>query len=148
MHAGMQPSSAVAGLKFTVARLPGKLCVPSNPNRPGEIAMAMTTSYTMPEPARSEIDQLAGSTVIEFGTPWCSYCIAAQAPIAQAMDACPDVQHIKVEDGKGLPLGRSFRIKLWPTLIFLRDGREVARLVRPTDAASISRALADLGSTI
>ena len=108
--------------------------------------MAMTTTYTKPEPARSDIDQLAGSAVIEFGTPWCGYCIAAQAPLAEAMDACPDVQHIKVEDGKGQALGRSFRVKLWPTLVFLRDGREVARLVRPADAASISRALAELRS--
>src|SRR5438045_3217826 len=95
-HAGMQPSGVVAGLKFTIARLPGKLCVPSNPNRPGETAMAMTTVYTTPEPARSDIDQLAGSAVIEFGTPWCGYCMDAQAPIAQAMQAYPDVQHIKV----------------------------------------------------
>jgi hypothetical protein len=29
-------------------------------------------------------------------------------------------------------LGRSFKIKLWPTLIFLQDGRELARAVRPT----------------
>ena len=108
--------------------------------------MAMTSTYTKPEPARSAIDQLAGSAVLEFGTSWCGYCMAAQAPIAEAMDAHPDVQHIKVEDGKGQPLGRSFRVKLWPTLVFLRDGREVARLVRPTDAAAISRALAELAS--
>jgi len=108
--------------------------------------MAMTTTYTKPEPARSDIDQLAGTTLIEFGTPWCGYCMAAQAPLAQAMDAYPEVQHIKVEDGKGQALGRSFRVKLWPTLVLLRDGREVARLVRPADAASISRALAELAS--
>lgn len=110
--------------------------------------MAMTTAYTKPEPARAEIDQLAGLAVVEFGTPWCGYCMAAQAPIAQAMDACPDVRHIKVEDGKGQPLGRSFRVKLWPTLVFLRDGREVARLVRPADAAVIARALVDLNNVI
>ena len=108
--------------------------------------MPMTTTYTKPEPARSEIDQLAGTALLEFGTPWCGYCMAAQAPLAQAMDAYPEVRHIKVEDGKGQALGRSFRVKLWPTLVFLRDGREVARLVRPTDAESISRALADLGN--
>ena len=107
--------------------------------------MPMTTTYTKPEPARSDIDQLAGTALLEFGTPWCGYCMAAQAPLAQAMDAYPEVRHIKVEDGKGQALGRSFRVKLWPTLVFLRDGREVARLVRPTDAESISRALADLG---
>ena len=51
------------------------------------------------------------------------------------------MRHIKVEDGSGRPLGRSFRIKLWPTLVFLRDGKEVARLVRPTDADEIEKAL-------
>jgi len=40
-----------------------------------------------------------------------------------------------VEDGPGRPLGRSYRVKLWPTLVFLQDGREVSRLVRPAGAA-------------
>jgi len=35
----------------------------------------------------------------------------------------------------------SFRVKLWPTLIFLRDGLEVDRLVRPTDASGIRKCL-------
>jgi thioredoxin 1 len=108
--------------------------------------MVMTTTYTKPEPARADIDSIKGAAVVEFGTPWCGYCMAAQAPIAQAMEGHADVRHIKVEDGKGLPLGRSFRVKLWPTLVFLRDGREVARLVRPADAESISRALAELAT--
>ena len=54
------------------------------------------------------------------------------------------VRHIKVEDGKGRPLGRSYRVKLWPTLIFLKDGKEVERVVRPTDAHSIRNALAQI----
>jgi thioredoxin 1 len=32
-------------------------------------------------------------------------------------------------------------VKLWPTLVFLRDGKEMARLVRPPDAAAIDAAL-------
>ena len=31
-------------------------------------------------------------------------------------------------DASGRPLGRSFKVKLWPTLVFLRDGREIERL--------------------
>jgi thioredoxin 1 len=46
-----------------------------------------------------------------------------------------------VEDGSGRPLGRSFGVKLWPTLIFLADGREVARLVRPGDIDAVGQAL-------
>jgi thioredoxin 1 len=51
------------------------------------------------------------------------------------------VKHVKIGDGKGKPLGRSFTVKLWPTLIVLKDGREVARVVRPTDSAAITAGL-------
>jgi thioredoxin 1 len=49
----------------------------------------------------------------------------------------PAVRHIKVEDGKGKPLGRSFRVKLWPTLVYLDGGVEKGRVVRPENAAAI-----------
>jgi thioredoxin 1 len=42
-----------------------------------------------------------------------------------------------VEDGKGKPLGRSFRVKLWPTLVLIQKGREVGRVVRPNSEADI-----------
>jgi thioredoxin 1 len=79
--------------------------------------------------------------VLEFGTAWCGYCRAAQPRIDAALAQHAHVKHLKIEDGSGRPLGRSFGVKLWPTLIFIRDGKEVARLVRPTDEASIARAL-------
>jgi thioredoxin 1 len=101
----------------------------------------MNTAYAEKEPSRAEVDGLPGATLLEFGTPWCGWCRAAQAPIGQALSAHPGVRHLKVEDGSGRPLGRSFRVKLWPTLVFLRDGREVARLVRPNAADQISEAL-------
>lgn len=103
--------------------------------------MAMNDSYAPIEPRRAEIDNLAGPTVIEFGTPWCGWCQAAQPLLAAAFADYPNVRHIKIEDGKGQPLGRTFRVKLWPTLIFLRDGKEVGRLVRPEDAGVIREAL-------
>lgn len=101
----------------------------------------MNTVYAPLEPTRDEVDTLPGATVVEFGAPWCGYCLAAQPLLAEAMIAHENVRHLKVEDGKGRPLGRSYRVKLWPTLIFLRDGKEVARLVRPDDADAIGRAL-------
>ena len=106
--------------------------------------MAMTTSYSTSQPQRAEIDALQGPAVLEFGTGWCGFCRAAQPLLATAFADHPHVTHLKVEDGSGRPLGRSFRVKLWPTLIFLNDGQEVARLVRPPDAASISQALAQI----
>lgn len=52
---------------------------------------------------------------------------------------------MKIEDGKGRPLGRTFRVRLWPTLIFLNSGKEVARLVRPMNLIMITEALAQIG---
>ena len=92
-------------------------------------------------PARAEVDALPGLTLLEFGTNWCSHCCAAQAALAEALSHHAQWHHIKVEDGPGRALGRSFRVKLWPTLVLLRDGQEVARLVRPSQAADISAAL-------
>jgi thioredoxin 1 len=94
------------------------------------------------EPSRNDIDALEQPTVVEFGANYCGHCRAAQPLIAAAFAAHPDVGHIKVEDARRRPLGRSFQVKLWPTMIFLRHGKEVARLVRPADAESIERALA------
>lgn len=95
-------------------------------------------------PQREEVDALPGPTVVEFGTPWCGHCQRAQPLIAQALNAHAAVRHLKIEDGPGQRLGRSYAVKLWPTLVFLKDGKEVARLVRPQDAQAIADALTQI----
>lgn len=102
----------------------------------------MNTSYAEAEPKRAEVDRLGGPTLVEFGSPWCGYCRAAQPLIARALAEHPGVRHLKIADASGRRLGRSFGVKLWPTLVFLRDGKELARLVRPRDAQAIGAALA------
>jgi len=96
--------------------------------------MGFNTTYVEREPTRAEVDALKGVTVVEFGTPWCGHCQAVQSELAELFASKPDVRHIKIYDGRGKPLGRSFRVKLWPTLVFLRDGEVLARLVRPDEA--------------
>src|SRR5215218_2695591 len=100
--------------------------------------MAASTHFETVEPTRAAIDALAGATVVEFGSPTCGHCRRAQPLVASALDAHPDVRHIKIEDGSGRRLGRSFKVKLWPTLVLMKDGKEVERLVRPQDEQSIS----------
>ena len=96
--------------------------------------MGLNAEYSTVAPDRKEIDALKEATVLEFGSPTCGYCMAAQPAIASAFEGHPDVRHIKIADASGRRLGRSFGVKLWPTLVFLKKGIEVARLVRPRDA--------------
>ena len=79
--------------------------------------------------------------MVEFGTPWCGHCQRAQPLIEAALKDRPEIAHIKVEDGPGQRLGRSFRVKLWPTLVFLKAGKEVARLVRPQGCQEVQDAV-------
>jgi thioredoxin 1 len=97
--------------------------------------------YVQPEPSRAEVDRTRGTLVLDFGTNWCGYCLAAQPAITEALTGRDGVRHLKIEDGKGRPLGRSFGVKLWPTLVVLRDGVEVARVVRPGSADAVARAV-------
>lgn len=102
--------------------------------------------YAASAPTREEVEAWTEPTVLEFGTDWCGHCQAAQGPVAQALGTRPEVRRVKVEDGRGRPLGRSFGVKLWPTLVFLEKGREVARVVRPRDARPVLEALEVLTS--
>jgi thioredoxin 1 len=85
------------------------------------------------EPTRQEIDQTTGAVLLEFGASWCPHCQALAPKLAGLLENYPQVRHIKVEDGPGRLLGRSFRVKLWPNLVFLRDGQLIKQLARPDE---------------
>jgi len=101
----------------------------------------MNNDYAEAQPSRAEVDSLSGPTLLEFGRPTCGHCRRAQPLIAAALAAHPRVRHLKIADASGRRLGRSYEVKLWPTLVMLDGGREVARLVRPVKAGEIGKAL-------
>ena len=104
----------------------------------------MSSPYQSEQPQRADVDALTGPVVVDFGTNWCGFCRAALPVVDPAFEQHPGVRHLRVEDGSGRKLGRSFGVKLWPTLVFMRDGQEVARLVRPADTAQVDRTLAQI----
>jgi thioredoxin 1 len=108
----------------------------------------MSHEYLPETVTREQVDALPGATVLQFGTNWCGYCRAAQAVIEPVLEGSENVRRILVEDGKGRPLGRSYRVKLWPTLVFLADGVEVARVVRPWKSDDVTTAVSELDAAL
>ena len=86
---------------------------------------------------------MEGAVLLEFGASWCGHCLGLAPRLRSVLEDYPAVRHVKVEDGPGRALGRSFRVKLWPTLVFMRDGRIVTQLSRP-DVGEIRERLAEI----
>lgn len=107
--------------------------------------MGFNPDYAEDAPTIEQISQLTGDALLEFGASWCGHCQAARPAVQQVFADYPELVHIKVADGKGRPLGRAFVVKLWPTLILLRNGQEVARLVRPVRADQVRQLLMQSG---
>ena len=105
---------------------------------------SVTPHYSPNAAERSALDATPGTVLLQFGVNWCGHCVAAEPTIVQALQAYPQLQRLCVEDGPGRALGRSFKIKLWPTLVLLHEGRELARLVRPTRVEEVQDFLRQL----
>jgi len=106
--------------------------------------MPYDNQYTPESITPEGVAHSRGPLLLEFGTNWCGFCKAVQPHVKTAMESYPGVEHVKIEDGKGRRLGRAFGVKFWPTLIFLKDGQEITRLVRPDNREDIDTGLAQI----
>ena len=108
--------------------------------------MAANDAWVAQEPTRDAVDAMPGLVVLEFGAPWCGHCIAARPLVEQVLRDRDDVRHLRIEDGRGRRLGRSFTVKLWPTFVLLRDGVESARGLRPRSRREFEAVFDDAGA--
>lgn len=100
--------------------------------------MSFDPHYQESSLTREEVDALAGPVAVEFGSSDCSICAGFTPQAAEALKRFDNVRHIRIQDGRGKPLGRSFRVKLWPSFVLLRDGQVVQQLARPSQEELLS----------
>ena len=101
---------------------------------------AMSDAYEDPGPTRDEVDGWTGPAVLEFGHRLVRLLSRGAAGDRGRAGGLPRrCGTRRSPTARGKPLGRSFQVKLWPTLIFLKDGKEVARAVRPEHADDVRR---------
>jgi thioredoxin 1 len=102
-------------------------------------------SYQTQAPEPAAVEATKGLVLLDFGTDWCGHCVAARTPLDAWLAGRDGIDHLRVEDGPGRRLGRAYRVKLWPTLVLLRDGHEIARVVRPRELRDLQPLDAALG---
>lgn len=93
--------------------------------------------YHEEAPSAEALATMAGDILLEFGASWCGHCRRAAPVVEEVLRETP-LRHIKVADGKGKRLGRAYGVKVWPTLILLRDGVEIERVIRPTTTMQVA----------
>ena len=103
--------------------------------------MPFAAAFTDPAPAPVDLADRPGTVAVEFGVEWCPHCQAAQPFWRGARHERRDTPHIKIEDGQGRRRGRHFKVKLWPTLVVLRQGQEIGRVTRPQSAQEVEEQL-------
>lgn len=106
--------------------------------------MSYVASYSASSLGKKDVEAMTGTTLLEFGTNWCGHCKAAQAAIEATLAEFPHVRHLKIEDGPGRRLGRTYTVKQWPTLILIHNGQEVGRIVRQQEASAIRDLMASV----
>lgn len=103
-----------------------------------------SAEYATNHPTRDEIQGIVEPTVLEFGSPDCPYCQKTEPMVKAAFQDFPGISHVKLADHEDKMLGRAFNVEKWPTLIFIQEGREVSRLVRPENEDAICDRMEDI----
>lgn len=88
-----------------------------------------------------------GVTLLDFTAPWCGPCHALAPMLGELAAAYAGRARIAAIDVQDHPaIAQAFRVTSMPTLVLVRDGREVGRLVglraRKVIVGALDRALA------
>lgn len=85
-----------------------------------------------------------GLCALKFGATWCGPCKALEPKIKKMEEEFPSVDFKSVNVDDDPALAKKYQIRSVPTVILLRDGREVTRVNGASLIAPLRKAFREL----
>ena len=85
-----------------------------------------------------------GICAVKFGATWCGPCKVLEPLLQKMKDEFPGVNYLSIDVDDNPQLAKTHRIRSLPTVILLKDGQEVTRLVGAVKTDPLRKALKDL----
>ncbi len=89
----------------------------------------MTTSLTSPAAVREAIGSTEGVLIVDFTAAWCGPCKQIWPILDDMAAAHADVTVLAVDVDQHPSLAAEYQVLSMPTILFVRDGRPVRRVV-------------------
>lgn len=72
-------------------------------------------------------DMGSNLTLIDFGAPWCGFCKKIEPELEEVNQRIEGLTILKVNTDIDYELAEQFGVEALPTLVLLKDGKEVKR---------------------
>ena len=93
----------------------------------------------------SALQSTSGLVVIDFFAPWCGPCRALAPTLMDIVNTFPKVLVIKVDVDILNDVASTFDVSRLPTIVYVRNGREIDRVVGSDRGAIAAKVIAHSG---
>lgn len=90
------------------------------------------------------MDLTVGICAVKFGAAWCGPCQMMEPLLQKMKNEFSGINYISVDIDDKPQLAKTYRIRSLPTVILLKEGQEVTRLVGAVKTEPLRKALKDL----
>lgn len=91
-----------------------------------------------------QLNTLSGISAIKFGAAWCGPCKLIEPNLIKLEAEFTNIKFYSVDVDKSPSLAKEYQIRSLPTIILLKDGREIQRINGAVKIEPLRKAFRDI----